>query len=1173
MYIKEIEFLNFKSFGKKVKIPFFDDFTTISGPNGSGKSNIIDGILFVLGLSSSRTLRAEKLTDLIHSGNKSKRPDFAQVTIRFNNSDHAIPVDSDEVVISRKIRETDSGYYSYFYFNGRSVSLTDIHTYLAKAGVTPEGYNVVMQGDVTRITTMTPVQRRKIIDEIAGVAEFDNKKDRAMNELEIVRERIERADILIEEIETQLMKLKTERDQAIKYQSLKEEKMKYEGFVLLSKLKDATTELASVDTDIDAKRKIIEALRTDLEQRNVKLDQMQIALDELTSEIQRKGEDEQIQIKKDIEEIRGEISRCIDSIELADSEMDELESRRRKAFVGIDETKEKIKDIYLEISEENLSKDGVTSEISDQQTQRMILQSKIADVDEKFAATRDELTKLKAQLDEVKNYKGELMRQEDRVLDTLRRKSAQVRDIENEIEDAKTKAESADSDTRSVQYEIDKLNERIGSLNKDMDGLESNSFQITKVITELEDELRKKQQDYAMMEARVRAAEDTSNYSKAVDMVIKEKKHHGLPGIYGTIAELGSVDQKYSTALGIAAGGRMQALVVDTDEDAARAIDFLKRQRGGRATFLPLNKMEARNPYKDLSDRKGVVGYAIDLIDYDQKFGAAYWYVFRDTLVVDTMDNARRLIGGLRMVTLDGEMIEKSGAMTGGSRRRSGLSFAAAEKDKLIKLAESVTELDSRRNTAIRKQDTVEGHISDVNREIHDCEKDISKKEMQFEEIGNRGERLSQVIETKNAELENIEVERSEMREEMEQVIADKQEKEMHFTTLQKKIDKLEEELAGSEVPELNNQAERIDQEILRLEGRVRDIVGRMNALELDREYASRRIEESRELIKGMDEKKATHQDRVGDFRERIAELEGTLEIKRGREVELADELREMQQTRALKQTEFNEMKKGHDSVRERLEGVDRQMTVYGATRNALVEQCEELKEELGRRGIEEPEKVPNYETVRTRIESIERAMTKLEPVNMRAIDEYEEVDTRFVDLKSRRAILFNEREQILERIDQYESIKRETFMEAFEGINEAFKDIFHELSDGSGALALDDDDDPCAGGLTLKVQPKEKTLRRLEAMSGGEKSLTALAFVFAIQRYRPAPFYAFDEIDMFLDGVNADRVAQRVKKSATNVQFIVVSLRKPMIEAAERTIGVTMQQNNITNITGMILR
>uniref|UniRef100_UPI00272E709A AAA family ATPase n=1 Tax=Methanococcoides sp. TaxID=1966350 RepID=UPI00272E709A len=410
MYIKELEFINFKSFGKKVKIPFFDDFTTISGPNGSGKSNIIDGILFVLGLSNSRTLRAEKLTDLIYNGDKAKRPDFAQVTIKFDNIDREMPVDADEVTISRKIRETDNGYYSYFYFNGKAVSLTEVHNYLSKARVTPEGYNVVMQGDVTRIITMTPNERRKIIDEIAGVAEFDNKRDRALNELEIVRERVERADILIEEVEKQLEKLKVERDQAVKYQALKQEKMKFEGFVLLSKLKDAKVELENVDKDISSKKEVQEKLQLSIEERKEKLAGIEKELTELTSEIQRMGEDEQIQVKRDIEEIKGEVSRCVNSIELADNEIEDIDSRRKKAFLDIEGTKNKINDVDSKLSEESLRKDSILSEISERKTERMILQSRISDVDEKFAQTRDELSVFKSELETVKNDKSELMR-------------------------------------------------------------------------------------------------------------------------------------------------------------------------------------------------------------------------------------------------------------------------------------------------------------------------------------------------------------------------------------------------------------------------------------------------------------------------------------------------------------------------------------------------------------------------------------------------------------------------------------------------------------------------------------------------------------------------------------------------------------------------------------------
>jgi chromosome segregation protein len=1174
VHIKELEFINFKSFGKKVKIPFFDGFTTISGPNGSGKSNIIDGILFVLGLSSSRTLRAEKLTDLIYNGEGSKKPDFAQVTIRFDNVDREMPFDADEISITRKIRETDSGYYSYFYFNGKAVSLTDVHNYLAKARVTPEGYNVVMQGDVTRIINMTPGERRKIIDEIAGVAEFDSKRDRALSELEIVRERVERVDIIIEEVGQQLEKLKTERDQALKYQSLKEEKMKFEGFVLLAKLKDAKVELTNVADDILAKEEVLAKLEVDLEAKRIAVDKLEQELEEMTLNIQRMGEDEQIQIKKDIEGIRGEVSRCMDTIEISEKEMEDVESRRRKAFVDIDDIKGKLEELDSKISEETMRKESILAEMSDRKTERMLLQSKIADVDAKFAQTRDELSTLKSRLEAVKNEKNELMRQEDRLLDAQRRKSVEARDIESEIADAKSKAESSGSDTKSVEYDIDKLNEKIDALTKDMDDLEFTRSQLKVIVKEFEDELRKHENDYARIEVRVRAAEDHSKYSKAVDMVMNEKKHHGLPGIYGTIAELGSVDQKYSNALGIAAGGRMQAVVVENDEDAARAISFLKQRRGGRATFLPLNKMEARRPYKDLSDREGVIGYAIDLIDFDNKFEAAFWYVFRDTLIVDTLTNARRLMGGLRMVTLEGEVIEKSGAMVGGSQQQqSGLSFAASEKDKLVRIAEQITELDSKRSNAIKKLDQVEGHIAQINREIHEHDKEISKKQMQLEEIEGRGERLEQLIEAKSHELAEIEEARSQLREEMDVTLTKKQEQEELVASLEKDIEVLEEKLEGSEVPELNRQAEQLDEEIRRLDGRVRDIESTLNALNLDRNYASNKIEENRELIKSMDEKKSTHKQRVSDLKDKITELEESLKEKQQRELELADELKELQQERARLHDEHVALKKEFDKFKDRFDEGNRQMMALNATKEALDEQVSDLTEEIQRRGIEETEEVPNYETVRTRIASIERAMERLEPVNMRAIDEYDEVEARLDELVTRRDTLSSEREQILERIKQYEQLKKDTFMETYNGINEPFKEIFHELSDGIGELVLDNYEDPFAGGLTLKAQPKEKTLQRLEAMSGGEKSLTALSFVFAIQQYRPAPFYAFDEIDMFLDGANAGRVAQRVKKAVKNAQFIVVSLRKPMIEAAERTIGVAMQENNITSITGVKLR
>ncbi|MDO9097128.1 MAG: AAA family ATPase, partial [Candidatus Methanoperedens sp.] len=364
MHIKEIELQNFKSFGKKVKIPFFDDFTTISGPNGSGKSNIIDGILFALGLSSSRVLRAEKLTDLIFNGDGSRGRDFAQVTIRFDNKDREMPVDSDEVVITRKVRQTESGYYSYYYFNEKAVGLADIHNYLSKAKITPEGYNVVMQGDVTAIIEMSVTERRKIIDEIAGVAEFDDKKEQALNELEIVRERIERVDIILAEVDDQLTKLRQERDQALKYQSLRDEKRKYEGYILLAKLKDAKNELDKLTNELQDKESKKEDVIKQVDQRKLELREIDDKLSGLNALIIQKGEDEQIALRKEIESIRGEISRCNSTIELAGNEINDIEAQKRKAFLEIDDIQGKVAQFSDKLNEETRRKDTLSNEVN-----------------------------------------------------------------------------------------------------------------------------------------------------------------------------------------------------------------------------------------------------------------------------------------------------------------------------------------------------------------------------------------------------------------------------------------------------------------------------------------------------------------------------------------------------------------------------------------------------------------------------------------------------------------------------------------------------------------------------------------------------------------------------------------------------------------------------------------
>lgn len=1168
MHIKEIELQNFKSFGKKIKIPFFDDFTTISGPNGSGKSNIIDAILFALGLSNSRVLRAEKLTDLIFNGDTRAR-DFAQVTICFDNKDREMPVDRDEVTITRKVRQTESGYYSYYYFNEKAVSLSDVHNYLSKARITPEGYNVVMQGDVTAIVEMTPTERRRIIDEIAGVAEFDDKKEQALNELEIVRERIERVDIILAEVHDQLAKLRQERDQALKYQSLRDEKRKYEGYILLAKLKDARNELERLESELNEREARKEEFAKQAQERKQELDGIEEKLSGLNSLIVQKGEDEQIALKKEIESIRGEISRCVSTIEIAENEIGDIESQKTKAFVEVDDVQNKISQLDNKLSEENLRYETISGELNDKNAQLLVVKSRIAEVDEKFAKTRDKLDEAKLKLETLKNEKNELMREEDRLLDSIRRRSSEERDIELEIQDAESRIKSADFDADNVKAQMEEINIKKQELEKDVLDLEKNRDNIKDVISEIESKLLTLQQEYARSEARLKAAAEL-NYSEPVEAVLRAKKNRELPGIYGTIAELGKVDKKYSVALEIAAGARMQSVVVDSDEDAARAINYLKEQRLGRATFLPLTRMEAMQKLSRIG-HKGVIDYAINLVDYDKKFDSAFWYVFRDTLVTDHLSTARKLMGGKRMVTLEGELIEKAGAMTGGTIR-SKLSFASGEEENIKKIAEDIAEHEGRRKSALGKLKKFEEHLVGVREELAGFNNETARLEMQMAEIKSRNTRLSDVIGTRKKELKEIEAARSAIKKDMDCMEEKKSEKDIAINTLLAEISRIEELLTDSEVPELNDKASGIEEEMQRLGTRQRDTEAGINAVKLERKYAHAKIEETKERLSSLDKKKEEHKGRIKDLNQKIKTLESDLKARNTRERELNEELAELQNKRTLVQKEYSSLKERLLDVQRMQTDLERNLLALYSTKDALSEQIIGLDNEIAGLGIDRDEEVPSSESIAQRILALSRAMEKLEPVNMRAIDEYSEVENRQNDLKSRRDTLFHEREEILLRIEKCEEMKKEAFMESFNGVNEQFKRVFAMLSDGSGELFLEKPEDPFSGGMTIKAQPSEKTLQRLEAMSGGEKSLTALSLLFAIQQYRPAPFYAFDEIDMFLDGINAEKVARHIQRSAANAQFIVVSLRKPMIEAAERTIGVVMQENNISSITGIKL-
>ncbi|WP_135363956.1 chromosome segregation protein SMC [Halosimplex halophilum] len=1181
MHIKELVLDNFKSFGRKTRIPFYEDFTTVSGPNGSGKSNIIDAVLFALGLARTSGIRAEKLTDLIYNpGHADDDVDTsgereASVEVILDNEDGTLSRsqvvtaagtenvgDVDEISIRRRVKETDDNYYSYYYINGRSVNLSDIQDLLAQAGVTPEGYNVVMQGDVTEIINMTAGARREIIDEIAGVAEFDQKKESAFEELEVVEERIEEAELRIEEKETRLDQLSDERETALEYQDLRDEKGEYESYRKAAELEDKREELAAAADAVDQLEAELEDLQMELDERQGRVLRLEDELDELNAEIERKGEDEQLAIKREMEEVKGDISRLEDKIESAEETIEDAENERRQAFVEIDRKQETIDDLESDIRETKVSKSSLKADVQEKESELEEVQARIDEVGEEFEEVKDELEGKRETLETLKSEKNDLQREQDRLLDEARRRSNEQRETESEIEELEERIPEIEAEIDDLEGELEKARKNQETIAEVVADLKDERRELQDELDDIEDELTAKQQEYAELEAKA-GQDGDSSYGRAVTTILNAD----IDGVHGTVGQLGGVDPEYAVACETAAGGRLAHVVVDDDGIGQQCIDYLKSRGAGRATFLPITQMQNRS-LPSLPSHDGVVDFAANLVDFDSEYAGVFSYVLGDTLVVEDMDTARDLMGDFRMVTLEGDLVEKSGAMTGGSSKGTRYSFSGGQ-GQLERIAATINDLEDERQSVREELRDVEDRLddardkeSDAAEQVRDIETDIERRETEREEVE---EKISDLEDR----LEEIESERDEVSADMDAIEADIEDKTAEIEELEAEIEELEAEVEDSELPDLTSRADEIRAEIDELEDQIDDLDGELNELQLEKEYAEDAIDDLQEKIEAAQNRKAEKQEQIEEFESDIAEKEEVLAEKEEAVAELESELADLKDDREELKEDLKEARAERDEKKEEVGAVESDLEERRDEAERLEWEVDELESAVG---DYDPEEIPDHDEVESEIARLESEMEALEPVNMLAIEEYDRVEDDLDDLTDKKATLVEEAEGIRDRIDRYEQNKKETFMEAFDAIDEHFRDIFERLSNGTGHLHLENEEDPFDGGLTMKAQPADKPIQRLAAMSGGEKSLTALAFIFAIQRHNPAPFYALDEVDAFLDAKNADLVGEMVDELAGEAQFVVVSHRSAMLERSERAIGVTMQGDNVSAVTGIDL-
>ena len=1206
VHINQVELTHFKSFGGSITIPLEEGFTVVTGPNGSGKSNILDGVLFCLGLATSRGMRADRLPDLINSSMlRQGKAAETVVTVRFDLTDWQpdgaeagldapeegpwIQTGQTSWSVSRRLRVAPGGTYSSsFSADGVPCNLQQLQTQLRRLRVDPEGSNVVMQGDVTRIVSMGARDRRGIIDELAGVALFDSRIEQSRGKLDEVQERQERCSIVQQELLANRQKLERDCAKARTYQDLRNRFQTgrlQEQVLAFETAQHQAQELASRQqaltkqqlTDQDA----ISKAEAELAVAATQLEQLQL-------EVKALGEDQLIAVQAELAGLEAsgrELARQADKHQL---DAEALQRQRRELASSQGDLRQQQQ--HLDASSDQRQLDDAEAACRSAEASVELSRRRLGEVAGRSGTWLEEQKQRSQARQKLSEQIGPLEAERQQLGERLRQNQARLGEVGTEAQEEGESNRSTQASLLAADGEWQQLLEAVHSTQQQVQELAEALALQQRTRSRLEQEQTSLERDIARLDSR-RETLSESRGTGALRVLLEA----GLEGIHGAVAQLGDVDENVRMALEVAAGGRLAQVVVDDDRIAAKAIELLKSRRAGRLTFLPLNKIRGGSSSASGSSggaalqrgqgptgtggsglgAGGLVGKAVDLVRHEPVYAEVFRYVFGDTLVFDNLANARQELGRCRAVTLDGELLEKSGAMTGGSLQQRGgqLSFGSSQDgDEAEPLRRRLLELGESLLACRRKE-------SDLGQRLEAIRPQLLERQQRQAALEAERSAAQRAI---APQLQRQEQLSSRLVQLQEALKADLQRQK----ELEGALQPLQLQLGGLEAAEATAQA---SGDSARWQGLQAELEAADQALALARRHRDDLLAARRERALAAERLSNQLEALAADEQRLVAAVNGLVaERSAWKERHQADQQRRtaLESQQSDLQTRFGERRRARDAAEAQL-GAQRQALQQqqwewqrlGEELQAIAEQqrgdqrrLEQLERELPDPLPEIPDDVreSGLETLQNELRSLQARMEALEPVNMLALEELEQLEKRLADLEERLDVLSKEREELLLRIETVATLRQEAFMEAFTAVDGHFRQIFAGLSDGEGHLQLENPEAPLEGGLTLVAHPKGKAVRRLNAMSGGEKSLTALSFLFALQRFRPSPFYALDEVDSFLDGVNVERLAGLIASQADQAQFMVVSHRRPMIAAATRTIGVTQARGAHTQVVGL---
>ena len=1182
MYLKRLELQGFKSFADKTVLELMPGLTTVIGPNGSGKSNISDAIRWVLGEQSMKSLRGTKSEDIIFAGTQNRKSlGFAEASLVFDNSDEKLPIEYSEVTVTRKIyRSGESGYY----INKTPCRLKDILELFMDTGIGKDGYSIIGQGKIDDILSNKSEDRRHIFEEAAGIVKYRARKEESEKKLEHTKLNLLRVDDIVTEIEGSIGPLKEQSEKAKKYLDYRENLKNIEVGLFLHNIEENKNNLSKIEED----EKI---LKENYEDELTKQNKFQIQKDDLKSDIDN--------ITNQIEEMQklgfestNKIEKINSDIKVNEERISNNEINYKRFEEDINETKNKIEELKeeqktKENKKENLykNKEKFEAELKQKQEELEKISGKLS---EKEIEIEEKKKKVEANVD-LKYENQNVISTQNATFEEVEKRE---KTLKNEVQTTISELDSSRITKGEIEKEFSEIESKRNKAQEKLNNINEKRAESTQKIKEYEDEINKISYNIRMKDSRLKFLQETEKekegYTKSVKNLLLDcdKNKELSKGVCGVLANIVSTEKEYETAIEMCLGGSLQNIVTETESEAKKLVEHLRKNNMGRASFLPITSVKGRKIDKyDSKHINGIIGVASDLVKYEKKYEGIILNLLGRTIIVDNMDNgvelAKKNRYSFRIVTLKGDVINPSGSITGGSVMQKTVNILGRSRE--------IESIQKEINVLNKKLENIQKEKENYLSDIEDVLEEASSLEQNMQEIDITYATEKQKMVSIEENVERLENRLARLKQEQESIINKKQELNSIKEEAKEQIEKL-----SKENEELNN----VIEEFANLNKDNQKYIDDLNFDITNLKISVSSFEESEMSIKEMTERIGedikNNEESIRNKQEQLSNIKNDNEQLMNNINELKNKITQikedvensgnkvekLKEERIKSNEKLEKTEKEIESLFKTIEGLKEQLVKIDVKKTKTAQDIEDIinkmweEYELTPNSCENYEKPTNVAQTQKRVKEIREEIKKLGSINVDSIEEYKQLKERYDFMCEQRLDLEDAIAKLKKIINEMTQVMKEQFSEKFKIINKNFNEVFKELFGGGKAeLILTDEQNILECGIEIQAQPTGKKLQNMSLLSGGERALTAIALLFAILKINPSPFCVLDEIEAALDDVNVFRYADYLKKFTKETQFLVITHRKGTMEAADTVYGVTMEENGISKLLSMKLK